>query len=191
LIVSSNPADIPGWTHTGTVGDGLLWGIGYDDGGGTITVAGDGNQFVTLGGGFLTSGSATWSTTITGLTAGNTYDLNFEIAFEGGDTPLAQQVMTVGFSSGSSTGASNFDAPSNPGNYWKIWLPETMSFVATGASAVVDFSVTNQLNDMGLDAVSVVSAPVPELSTWSLLAVGFAGLGVAGSYRARSRHRIA
>ena len=51
---SSNPADIPGWIHTGG-GDQLIWRVGYSDGGGTITTAGDGNssveQFVTFGAG--------------------------------------------------------------------------------------------------------------------------------------------
>jgi PEP-CTERM motif-containing protein len=183
-FVSTNPADIPGWTHTGTVGDGLLWAIGYTDGGGSVTVAGQGNQFVTLGGGYLTAGSATWATTITNLTIGKTYDLNFDIAFEGGDTPLSQQVMTVSFASGSSTGASNFDAPFTSGNYWKVWLPETDVFAATAASAVVDFSVNNQINDMGLDNVSVsLSSAIPEPSTWVMLLLGFAGLGFVG-YRA-------
>jgi hypothetical protein len=49
---SINPADIPGWTHSGDVGDALLWAIGYTDIGGSATVAGHGNQFVTMGGGF-------------------------------------------------------------------------------------------------------------------------------------------
>jgi hypothetical protein len=186
-FVSANPADIPGWIHTGDVGDGLLWGIGYNDGGGSVTVTGDGKQFVTLGGGFLTSGSAAWMTTITGLTIGNTYDVNFKIAFEGGDTPLSQQVMTVGFDSGSSTGSSQFVAPANPFNYWNIWLPETKTFVATATSAVVDFSVTDQINDMGLDAVSVTGATVPEPATWAMMLLGFAGLGYAGYRRSKAR----
>lgn len=46
---SSNPADIPGWTKVGSTGDGLLWAVGYVDGGGSITTAGDGRQFVTMG----------------------------------------------------------------------------------------------------------------------------------------------
>jgi hypothetical protein len=62
-FVSSNPADIPGWTHGGSPGDGLLWAIGYADGSGSITTAGAGNQFVTLGGGFGAPGTADWSTT--------------------------------------------------------------------------------------------------------------------------------
>jgi hypothetical protein len=107
-----------------------------------------------------------------------------------GETPLSQQVMTVGFDSGSSTASSNFDAPYNSGNYWKIWLPETLPFVATGTTAVADFSVTAQINDMGLDSVSVTTpSAVPEPATWAMLVAGFAGLAVAG-YRA-SRKNVA
>ena len=97
-------------------------------------------------------------TTITGLTPGNSYDLNFMIAFEGGDTPLPQQSMTVGFSAGSSTPSQLFSAPANATNYWGIWLPETLLFAATGTSAMVVFSVSNQINDIGLDNVSVSGA---------------------------------
>jgi hypothetical protein len=166
---STNPADIPGWTHTGTVGDALLWAIGYSDGGGTVAHTGDGNQFVTLGGGFLTSGSANWTSLITGLTPGSTYNLSFKVAFEGGDTPLPEQTMTIGFDSGSSTGPRDISAPSNSCNYWCIWLPESLDFTATAGSAVVDFSVTNQINDMGLDAVKVSAATVPEPASLAIL----------------------
>jgi hypothetical protein len=76
---SSNPADIPGWTHSGAAGDALLWAIGYPG----VTVAGAGNQFVTLGGGYGEPGSASWTTTITGLTRGKNYELAFKIANEG------------------------------------------------------------------------------------------------------------
>ena len=56
---SANPADIPNWTKSGALGDGLLWAIGYVDSGGSITVAGDGNQFVTMGGGSNASANGT------------------------------------------------------------------------------------------------------------------------------------
>jgi hypothetical protein len=182
-FVSDNPADIPGWTHSGDIGDGLLWGIGYSDGGGSIQATGDGNQFVTLGGGFDTFGSGSWSTTITGLTPGQSYNLDFKIAYEGGDTFGAQQLMTVGFSSGAS-GGEVFVATPNAVNYWSVWQPETVSFKATSSSAVVVFSVTDQINDIGLDAVSV-NAAVPEPATWAMLLIGFGGLGAA----IRSRRR--
>jgi hypothetical protein len=184
---STDPTDIPGWTHSGTVGDALLWAVGYADGGGSVTVAGDGNQFVTLGGGFDVPGSASWTTTITGLTAGDTYDLNFKVANEGGDVG-GPQTMTVGFNSGSSTGPGNFTAPANGVNYWRFWLPETFKFVATSSSADLSFSVTNQPEDMGLDSVSVATATptVPEPSTWAMLVLGFVGVGYLGYRRGRT-----
>src|SRR4051794_39289137 len=70
---SSDPADVPNWTHAGSPGEGPLWGVGYADPFGSITAAGHGNQFVTMGGGGLAVGSASWEQTLTGLTPGGTY----------------------------------------------------------------------------------------------------------------------
>jgi hypothetical protein len=137
---SANLANIPGWTHTGTLGEGPLWAIGYTDSLGSVTVAGSGRQFVTLGGGFGFQGSASWTTTITGLTPGNSYNLNFMIAYEGANTLqfTTQQSMTVGFNAGSSTQSQIFSASgTNAVNYWRTWLPETLLFTATGTSAIV------------------------------------------------------
>ncbi len=177
-FVSSNPADIPGWTHGGSPGDGLLWAIGYADGGGSVTTAGAGNQFVTLGGGFDAPGTADWSTTITGLTPATAYVLNFMIATELGTAfePGGPQTMTVGFLSGSSTAPESFTAPDSAAAYWPTWVTENYTFVATGTSAAVDFSVTNQQYDMGLDNVSIASARtvVPEPSSLFLLGSGLA-----------------
>jgi hypothetical protein len=179
---SSNPGDVPNWTHTGPVGDALLWAIGYNDGGGGVTVAGDGKQFVTLGGGFRSNGNGTtsqWSTTITGLITGQSYILNFMTASE---APFSgAQTMSVGFSSGSSTPSQSFTSAPSPGNYWKNWVTQSETFVATDISAVVDFSVTNQQYDMGLDKVSVSLAPstVPEPSSLLLLSSGLVALSLA------------
>jgi hypothetical protein len=162
---SGNPADVPGWTHSGSGGDALLWAIGYVDGGGSVTVAGDGRQFVTLGSGFNQPPAfAAWSQTMTGLTAGDSYLLRFKMAAEGDDS--GPQSLTAGFTSGSSTGPQNFFAV-NGANYWRNWIPESMTFLATSSSVTLQFSV-NQSFDVGIDAVSVVQS-VPEPSTLAIL----------------------
>src|SRR5260370_28531830 len=154
--LSTNPADMPGWTHTGTVGDALRWRVGYVDGGGSVTTAGAGNQFVTLGGGFSATGSADWSSIITGLTTGTMYDLSFMTATELGTG--IPQTMTVSFSSGSSTAPQSFTSPLSSANYWRTWVTQHYFFVPTASSATVHFSVSNQQYDMGLDNVSVAPA---------------------------------
>jgi hypothetical protein len=109
---SQNPTDIPGWTHTGTTGDALLWAVGYPN----VTVAGDGRQFVTLGGGIFESGTASWQQTLTGLSPGGTYILTFEMASE--QAISAFQSITVDFPSGSPTGAMTFTAGTTSVNDW-------------------------------------------------------------------------
>jgi len=76
------PLDVPGWTHSGAIGDALLFWVGYHDGGGSILGAARGTQFATLGGGNSQAGSLSWSTTISGLISGALYELSFMIANE-------------------------------------------------------------------------------------------------------------
>jgi hypothetical protein len=179
-FVSSNTADIPGWTHSGAVGDALLWAVGYSDGGGSITAAGQGNQFVTLGNGFdnFGSGTSSWSSQITGLTAGNAYLLTFMIANEGANTNVPLSI-TAGFDAGSSTASQSFTAPTVAANYWKTWLPESLMFVATAATATVDFSTTDQAFDIGLDNVQAAEiTTIPEPASLVLLGGSLAALGI-------------
>jgi hypothetical protein len=168
----------------------LLWAVGYTDGGGSVTTAGDGKQFVTLGGGFLVPSSAEWATTITGLTPGDAYALGFmtatESGYAGGAEPGGPQTMAVGFLSGSSTPAQSFTSPISPINYWRVWVHQDYAFVATDSSAVVQFSVTNQQYDMGLDNVSVsaAAAAAPEPASFFVLGCGLVVL--TGTSRRRS-----
>src|SRR6266851_2008843 len=133
-FLSRNAADIPGWVHSGSPGDALLWRVGYFDGGGSVTTAGQGNQFVTMGGGSGVAGSADWSTTITSLTPGSSYVLNFMTSTETSSLP---QTMTVSFTAGSSTAAQAFTPPLSSANYWRTWVTEHYVFVATASSATV------------------------------------------------------
>ena len=82
--------------------------------------------------------------------------------------------MTVGFLSGSSTAAESYTSPDSPAAYWRNWVTQNYTFVATNTTAVVDFSVTNQEYDMGLDNVNVVAlaAATPEPSSLLMAGVG-------------------
>jgi hypothetical protein len=182
---SSNPTDIPGWTHTGDQGDALLWKAGPQCCGGTNTAkAGDGNQFVTMGGGFGPFGSSAWSQTISGLTAGQSYDVNFLVAAEG---ETATQTVTVGFTSGSLTAPETFTTPMTNTLFWQNWGAEQYVFVPTASSAVLQFSVTQQQYDVGLDGISIAPASgtaAPEPGGFWLAGMVFC---VAGAMSARKR----
>lgn len=176
---SSNPADIPGWTHSGDQGDALLWHSGPQCCGGTgEAIAGDGNQFVTLGGGYGPFGSSGWSQTISGLTVGDAYVVDFMMAAEG-ETPT--QNLSVDFSGGS-TGSETFTSPVTNTLFWQNWGSDQYLFVATATSGTLEFSVTNQQFDVGLDAVSLTmgNTAVPEPNSLLLIATLFAlGVGCA------------
>jgi uncharacterized protein (TIGR03437 family) len=166
---------VPGWTRSGSQGDGIAGRVGYSDDQGSVTVAGHGSQFGMLGGGFGGPGSASMTTMVTQLTPGSTYQLSFLIANEGEDIT---QSITVSFPSGSSTGSTKFSTKQSAGLYWKVWEPQTMQFVATATTAAVQFSVVNQQFDIGLDFVrvtAVVSTPLLQVSPTTLSFTGLTG----------------
>lgn len=163
-----------GWTKSGSAGDASIWRVGYVDSGGSVTVAGEGMQFVTMGGGYGGSGTTTWSQELTGLTGGASYQLDFKIAGEG--ICCGSQSVVVDFV-GSGTAAQTFTAASASANYWKSWSDEGMLFVADGSSVTVRFTYTGRY-DMGLDDVRVAAA-VPEPATYALLIAGLGLVGVA------------
>jgi hypothetical protein len=173
-FLSSNPADIPNWTHTGTVGDALLWAIGYSDTGGSITVAGAGRQFVTIGGGFESAGTGSWSQSITGFTIGQAYNLSFMLAGE--CSTCGAQVVTAR-ATGVTTIMNNYTAPIPDVNYWRTWQAFSLPFIADATTEAISFSSTTRF-DVGLDNVNVSQAisGVPEPATWGLFGVGAAAI---------------
>jgi hypothetical protein len=180
---STDVADVPGWTRSGPV-FAFLWGVGYSDPGGSITAAGSGMQFITVGGGFREpiSESVHWSQTVSGFTAGQDYVLTFMMASEA-DFSGAQSLI-VSFPAGSSTGPQTFVGPDPVANYWTSWITQTETFHATAESVTLDFSVPIGTQfDVGLDNVQIVPAAVPIAAVpepASLLVLGPAFVGFAG-----------
>jgi hypothetical protein len=176
------------WTHTGTAGDARMWRIGYVDGGGSIIVAGEGSQFVTLGGGAFAVGTTTWSQIIPALAPGD-YDLEFKMASEG--PCCGTQAITVSFPAGSDTLPETFSADPAPAtaNYWRDWEQKAMIVHATGGDLTLAFTATVPF-DVGLDDVNLEARPtqgVPVPGTLVLMSAGIAAL-VGASVRARGRH---
>ena len=70
-----------------------------------------------------------------------------------------------------------------------IWRQITGAFIADGTSSTIVIAGQPGFSFMiGLDDVSVTGpelAAVPELSSWALMFLGFAGLGVVGYHRAK------
>ncbi len=94
----------------------------------------------------------------------------------------------------SAAGASKTFTSTNNGSQNNLWQHETFDFTANSASTTLSLLGASGVNYTGLDNVSVTlvtaAAPnatpsVPELSTWAMLLVGFAGLGVVGGRAAR------
>jgi hypothetical protein len=184
-FVDTNLADVIGWSHSGVHTEGPLWAIGYTSaGGGSITVAGDGSQFVTMGGGGAASGTSSWFQAVSGFTIGTVYILTFMLAGEGPFSP-GQNVTAEAQGVGSTM--NNFTAPTPSADYWRTWQPFSLQFTADATTETISFTSTTQF-DVGLDNVGISQAQsgVPEPGTWTLLGAGMVVLAL-GRHRARKR----
>ena len=169
---------------------------GWNAPGGYLTSAGyysaappEGRIFALVGGG-IDGGSYHLSQTITGLTSGSRYTVKFSLASEDFVIPGAVEQVNVWMSTGSASASQLYSAPisSNtisfgPGPLWDHWAAFSYSFVASAASATIDFqqtAATSLSGDTGLDDVSIfASGGVPEPATWAMMLVGFGTLGAA------------
>ncbi|WP_309605811.1 PEPxxWA-CTERM sorting domain-containing protein [Phenylobacterium sp.] len=148
----------------------------------------EGRIFALLGNGIDTGGYHL-SQTITGLTSGSRYTVQFSLASEDFVIPGTIEQVNVWMSAGSTSASQLYSAPvsSNTTPYgsgplWDHWGVFNYSFLANAASATIDFqqtAATRGSGDTGLDKLSIFAASggVPEPGSWALMLIGFGALG--------------
>lgn len=166
---------IPGWNNSG-----YLTSAGYYS-----ATPPEGRIFALVGNGIDTGGYH-MNQTITGLTSGSTYKVNFSLGSEDFVIPGVVEQVNVWMSSGSASASQLYSAPisSNatpygPGPLWDHWGAFSYSFVANASNATLNFeqtAATTGAGDTGLDKVSI-SGAIPEPGAWAMMLVGFGGLG--------------
>jgi Protein of unknown function (DUF642)/PEP-CTERM motif len=111
--------------------------------------------------------------------AGAQYSLTFDL----GSSSIYGLEDGVTASAG---GASGVFTSTNGGSSTNLWQTETLNFTATGTSTLISLIGNSGDNYIGLDNVDVLETRgVPEPATWTMMILGFAGLG--GAMRARRR----
>ena len=170
-LASGGP--LTGWTITNFSGSVYPFGINNNSGYGLTPY---GSQYILLG--YYGNASHNYiEQTISGLTAGTTYDVSFAIATEGYANLYGagnHSQLTASISSGSSTAAQTFTAPSSTAKYWDTWGTDTYAFVANSSSATLRLAQADPiLNgfDVGLDNVSIKAgiSSTPEPGNVALL----------------------
>jgi hypothetical protein len=186
IFSSAAPADQHGWTFSGS--DFLITNTttGPELGRGALYLNECCNTGVTGGGGAMAS------TTITGLTAGETYHLDF--AYWGDNRPndgMGNYPSFPGFYNlfvsldGASpitfAGVDQFPGSSTPHDVDLI-------FTAMGPTETVAFSQFSSGSSQQSPILGGLAVSTPETSTWVMLGLGFAALGYA---RVRRTHKSA
>jgi hypothetical protein len=116
------------------------------------------------------------SQTITGLTVGTAYNLNY---LYGGRPSGGTQILDVSFGDAllrSNTGSLGY------------FTPNSFRVIATSTSETLTFAseVTNGVSDQGNDLTGVSLSVVPEPAIWAMMLVGFAGVGAMARRRTRA-----
>jgi hypothetical protein len=150
-----------GWSYSGEGNVDLVLNGDY-----AISLAGGHNVFVDLNG---TPGSPAFQHSVDGLTAGQTYNLSFDLAGNHRGNPNDSVTVIFG---GSTDTFSVTDANADFSRF-------TLSFLATGSSASISFldNFTGGNRNIGtlLDNVSVTAVPEPEVYGMMLMGLGLMG----------------
>lgn len=180
-----NTTNVDTTGSNGQFGSLSLWGVG-NGGPDTIVASPDGGNFVAIDSAFQ---QAPLTQTISGLTAGKEYVVSFYWAVAqqyGFNGPTYDNLeVSLGGETHSTATATN------PEHAFNGWWKESFTYTATSPTETLSFFAAGGPPGVPpfalLDGVSV-TASIPEASTWSMLVVGFAGLGYAG-FRAHRKAR--
>jgi hypothetical protein len=106
----------------------------------------------------------------------------FELANANGQFWYSNALGNDGYSHVYSTTFSGGALPQDPG--LTVGPGQYIGF----EDQIISGQVSSDINYTDIQVVLSAVAPVPELSTWAMMVVGFAGLGFIGYRRSRNRH---
>jgi PEP-CTERM motif len=192
-VLFASPSDVA------TRHDGAQFGLWSSAG---VIPSPDGGNFVAFDGDPTPGARQTMSQSISGLTVGETYHLTFDWAATQYQFVNGSSFGCTGCWTGATTnemevslgGETHDTATENVASQgFTGWLTGSMDFTATSASEMLVFLSKGGPTSLPpvalLDGVSLtgdVPNAVPEPSTWAMMGLGFAGLGLIAYRRRRA-----
>jgi hypothetical protein len=176
---SADNSGAPGWPFDGFPNTVKLWGPGTGSANG-LTLSPNGGAFVGSDPAFI---NHPMTQTLTGLRPGVPVIVTFDWAAATQSPFDAPMGIDAGWKV--SLGGESFDTGlAHAGNHgFSGWMPATFTFTPTSSSETLSFmSIGTPIEALPPFALldSVSAREIPELSTWAMMALGFAGLAYAG-----------
>ena len=161
---------MPGWTVSGS--HYVSW-IGPTNPFNLTASPSGGSYFLDLTG-YIAGAPFSGVTQTIATSAGASYLLTFDL----GSSP--QWGLQDGLTATAGSASAVFTS-TNSGAQTNLWQAESLAFTASGSTTTISLIGNSGVNYIGLDNVSVVqtAAGVPEPAIWTMMLIGFGGIGAA------------